>query len=446
MAIRFRLSFFRVVILAVVLIAAVSHFTQQTSIGSSGIDKNSQASDTPDSLMGGLRKLLNTMPKSELDKEEGEFQDALAELKKEQTEQTPSNGAASTSSIRPGVHFEPGFKGYQAGFELAENYQRQNATILTLCRNSDLQDTIETVRKLEDRFNHNYHYDWVFLNNDPFTEEFEQRVGALVSGTAKFGVIPKEHWGYPSFIDQEFAAKERERMYKDGVIYGESEPYRHMCRFNSGFFFLHPLLMDYKYYWRVEPHVEFWCDVKNDPFKVMVDEKKTYGFTISIHEFGRTIETLWPTTLKFLEENPQYVHKNNFMNFISDNKGKDYNLCHFWSNFEIADMDFWRSDAYMEYFQYLDKTGGFFYERWGDAPVHSIAVALFEDQDKIHYFKEIGYTHGPYTMCPIEDSVYDEYNCVCDKNNDFTFEGYSCGKKYYEAKGIDKPSNWQQYS
>lgn len=33
-----------------------------------------------------------------------------------------------------------------------------------------------------------------------------------------------------------------------------------------------------------------------------------------------------------------------------------------WSNFEIASMDFWRGEAYTKYFEYLDATGGFYYE------------------------------------------------------------------------------------
>ena len=33
-----------------------------------------------------------------------------------------------------------------------------------------------------------------------------------------------------------------------------------------------------------------------------------------------------------------------------------------WSNFEIADMDFWRGPAYTAFFKYLDSTGGFYYE------------------------------------------------------------------------------------
>lgn len=330
--------------------------------------------------------------------------------------------------------------------QLAQSYKRENATILTLCREEDLRDIIKTIRQLEDRFNRYFHYDWVFLNNGPLSKEFQEKVSKIVSGTAKFGEIPKEHWSYPDFIDLDKAAEERQKMANDGVIYADSESYRHMCRFNSGFFYKHPLLLDYKYYWRVEPHVNFWCDVMEDPFKVLREENKIYGFTITIHEFKRTIETLWETTKEFLKLNPEYVHPNNLMNFISDDEGETYNLCHFWSNFEIADMDFWRSAAYEEYFEHLDKAGGFFYERWGDAPVHSIAASLFLEKEKIHFFKEIGYTHSVYTMCPIEDSVFDKHRCSCDKNHDFTFDGYACGIEFFNAMGWEKPANWKQYA
>ena len=104
---------------------------------------------------------------------------------------------------------------------------------------------------------------------------------------------------------------------------------------------------------------------------------------------------------KFIKENPQYLAQNNFMDFISDDKGETYNLCHFWSNFEIANLNFWRGEAYRKYFDYLDQTGGFFYERWGDAPIHSIAAALFLPKDKIHYFDDVGYKHSVYTQCPL---------------------------------------------
>jgi Glycolipid 2-alpha-mannosyltransferase len=33
-----------------------------------------------------------------------------------------------------------------------------------------------------------------------------------------------------------------------------------------------------------------------------------------------------------------------------------------WSNFEIADMDFWRGEAYSKFFEHLEMKGGFYYE------------------------------------------------------------------------------------
>ncbi|GME89964.1 unnamed protein product [[Candida] boidinii] len=275
-------------------------------------------------------------------------------------------------------------------------YKRENATILTLCRNDDLYSILTSIREVEDRFNNKFHYDWVFLNNEEFSDEFKLKTSNIISGKTKYGIIPEEHWSYPDYIDLEKAADKRKELAGKGVIYASSESYRHMCRFNSGFFYKHPILNDYKYYWRVEPDVKFYCDINNDPFKYMVDHKKIYGFTISIHEFELTIPTLWETTQSFLKENPNFIAKDNLLNFISNDNGLTYNLCHFWSNFEIADMDFWRSEAYESYFNYLDKSGGFFYERWGDAPVHSIAAALFLPKDQIHYFEDIAYRHGVY--------------------------------------------------
>lgn len=90
-----------------------------------------------------------------------------------------------------------------------------------------------------------------------------------------------------------------------------------------------------------------------------------------------------------------------------------------WSNFEIADMDFWRSEAYTKFFDYLDSKGGFYYERWGDAPVHSIAAALFLRKDQIHFFREIGYEHNPFNHCPQEEELWRRGRCSCNPEKTF---------------------------
>jgi alpha 1,2-mannosyltransferase len=180
---------------------------------------------------------------------------------------------------------------------------------------------------VEDRFNRNYNYDWVFLNEKPFDAEFKKVTSMLVSGKTHYGLIPSEHWSYPDFIDQEKAAKVRQDMRK--VIYGESESYRHMCHFESGYFFRHELMQNYDYYWRVEPDIDYYCDINFDPFKFMRENKKKYGWVISLHEYRETIETLWDSVKKFMEQYPDHIVEGNNMDFISEDNGKTYNLCHF---------------------------------------------------------------------------------------------------------------------
>ncbi|PRT52952.1 Alpha-1,2 mannosyltransferase KTR1 [Wickerhamiella sorbophila] len=315
---------------------------------------------------------------------------------------------------------------------------RENATFVTLARNSDLDGIMGTIRGVEDRFNHRYNYDWVFLNNEEFSDEFIKMTSQIISGEAKYGVIPKEHWSYPDYIDKEKAAEGRKKMEEDGIIYGGSESYRHMCRYESGFFFQHPLMQDYRYYWRVEPDTLLLCDINYDPFKYLRVNNKAYGFTIALYEYMATIPTLWEVTLKFLSSFPEYVHPHNLAKFLSEDGGQNYNRCHFWSNFEIADADFWRGDAYQNYFKFLDRMGGFFYERWGDAPVHSLAAALFLDRDQIHFFEDIGYYHPPYAHVP-ENFLERGLKCTFPEKRTFDWEGYSCMRHYYSAQDMELP-------
>ena len=54
-----------------------------------------------------------------------------------------------------------------------------NAVLLVLCRNEDVDGAVKSIRGLEDRFNHKYHYPWVFLNDVEFTEDFKKWVHAV---------------------------------------------------------------------------------------------------------------------------------------------------------------------------------------------------------------------------------------------------------------------------
>jgi len=303
---------------------------------------------------------------------------------------------------------------------------RANATFVILARNSDLEGVVRSMRDVEDRFNRRYGYPWVLLNDDDFTEDFKKRVSVIASSSIEFGRIPHDDWFQPDWIDEKKATMSRNKMAEDQVIYGDSVSYRNMCRFNSGFFYRQKLMQKYRYYWRVEPDIHIHCDIHFDPFLFMQNYGKVYGFTITMYEYEATIKTLWSSVKEFISLHPEYVSPDNAMRFMSDNGGDTFNLCHFWSNFEIADMDFWRGEAYSAFFKFLDSKGGFYYERWGDAPVHSIAAALFARKDQIHFFEQIGYEHNPYVHCPKRQETWAKGKCGCDQARNFDYDGYSC--------------------
>lgn len=289
-------------------------------------------------------------------------------------------------------------------------YQHANATISSLVRESELVGLCKTIKLFEARFNHKFQYPYTIMNDQPFLDGFKKAILALTDAPVEFVLIPPELWSKPSWVDEKKEKEGQAYLYNLGIPYARTDSYRSMCRFYSGKFYKVPEMLKYKYYWRIEPNVQFFNDVDYDVFKYLQGTDKIYGFTTSLYDIEQTIETLWPETLQFLELNDNYKHinQNGSFQWLLDDLQKPkkaqvaggYSTCHFWSNFEIADMDFWRSDAYDNWFEYLDSTGKFYYERWGDAPVHSIGLGLFADKSRIHWFRDVGYYHPPYIHCP----------------------------------------------
>lgn len=79
----------------------------------------------------------------------------------------------------------------------------------------------------------------------------------------------------------------------------------------------------------------------------MQDQKKVYGFTLSLFEYIETIPTLWDAvkgalyfyvslqcstartdTTEFIDLYPEHISEDNAMAFLSDDGGETYNKCH----------------------------------------------------------------------------------------------------------------------
>jgi mannosyltransferase len=126
----------------------------------------------------------------------------------------------------------------------------------------------------------------------------------------------------------------------------------------------------------------------SDPFLAMIENNKTYGFTIAVKELRETVPNIWryasaykrlnnltsqglwemfvePQPEKPEETKPRAENEPLRLPDIDMEamEGEKYNMCHFWSNFEIARLDFFRSKAYEDFFQMMDRSGGFWMER-----------------------------------------------------------------------------------
>ncbi|CAI4404973.1 CFF_collapsed_G0027120.mRNA.1.CDS.1 [Saccharomyces cerevisiae] len=389
---------------------------------------------------------------------------------------------------------EPFFRGCTDTRLYLQNpaYSKMNASFVMLTRNEEIEDVLKTMRSIEGRFNKWFKYPYVFLNDDPFTDHFKDQIQAATNASVEFGTVDEIMWEFPAKVRNSLQFKASLEDQNDrGIMYGNMESYHKMCRFYSGIFYKHPLVSKYEWYWRIEPDVDFFCDISYDPFFEMAKHNKKYGFTVLITELYWTVPNLFRTTKSFikktagLKENLGTLWKlftfnynildtddqeiSRWVNFPWDAKpklteklmvdfllenhgqvnneedlegiqylverarskvpmledsleGEDYNLCHFWSNFEIARVDLFDNEIYNAYFKFLEESGGFWTERWGDAPIHSIGLGMTLDLEDVHYFRDIGYRHSSLQHCP--------KNALQSQENLNTFDGgynFGCG-------------------
>ncbi|KAL1592076.1 O-glycoside alpha-1,2-mannosyltransferase 4 [Nothophoma quercina] len=320
------------------------------------------------------------------------------------------------------------------------NGPRANAAIVVLARNKELDGVIQSIKSFERHFNRWFNYPYVFLNDGDFNTTFKETVQNHTKSSVEWGKIAPEHWGFPDWADpavvKEGIAKQGDRA----IMYGGMESYHHMCRFYSGQFYKHELLQKYEWYWRLEPEITYFCDITYDPFIHMIRNKKTYGFTIAVKELRETVPNIWRYASAFKRMN-NITSQGMWEMFVEKPKeepkdklpkddpkykkplpqeilnsepgtgalpeidpenmeGENYNMCHFWSNFEIVNLSWYRSKEYNDFFEMMDRSGGFWMERWGDAPIHSLAAGILLSPADVHYFRDFGYRHTTIQHCP----------------------------------------------
>lgn len=250
---------------------------------------------------------------------------------------------------------------------------------LARSRSKDINELKRSLSLLDMNFNDEFKYPVIIFHED-FDEKLMANIRKSTHSDLNFEKILFET---PDFLKKEEIP---EIIFVDG--FGFSMGYRHMCRFFSGTIFHHPALKDYNYYWRLDTDSFLLDKINYDIFKFMQERDLEYGYIHINKDEPDAIKGLWDATKKYIEDNnikPKFLHK-----FTPNG---NWDRSYFYTNFEISKLDFWRSDEFMNYFNYLDKAGGIYKYRWGDAPIHLLAISMFVPDNQVHKFSDIAYQH-----------------------------------------------------
>lgn len=112
---------------------------------------------------------------------------------------------------------------------------RENAVIVMLARNQEIDKALHSVVSLERRFNRWFQYPYVFLNDEVWSDEFKSAIRAATHANTTFETIPESAWTFPTWIDMDKAQTSIKDQGDRGVLYAGLTSYHHMCRFFSGY-------------------------------------------------------------------------------------------------------------------------------------------------------------------------------------------------------------------
>ncbi|KAF8074597.1 nucleotide-diphospho-sugar transferase [Lyophyllum atratum] len=311
----------------------------------------------------------------------------------------------------------------------SSRHAKPKGVILMLLPPSRVHQATLALRNVEDRFNRRLKYPYVLFmvegEYDQVTELQREKIEHITEGRAKFAEVPKSEWDVPESLDSLLVEASLNKI-------GFSHGYRAMCRWYSGFYWKHPALAQYDWLWRLDTDIEFHCDLPYDPIERLVENDALYGFVQVAYDADWVQPTLASNVSAFMsavhdgslslsfpeEVNHEFVWngKDGVEKAMSGEAGnREWTKRCMYNNFEISHRSVWESDIYTQLFAFLDRAGGFFYERWSDSPIHSFGIAMSLRKDQVLQFKDMGYQHQGWEYeCPAEST-----RCTCLREKKF---------------------------
>lgn len=324
------------------------------------------------------------------------------------------------------------------------------AALVTMVHRKDLYETVDLIRNVEDRFNHKYHYDWVFLTEEDFTDSYKEVVDSFVSGKAHFRSINRKNdWAIPSDIDKNYLMASMQELDMNGVPEGGSSTFRLRSRFLARAIVNY--LPEYQYFVHIGNNIKLYCDMP-DIFTDMKNSNAKMAYTISSSGTPHATNDLTDLVSDFMKKNKDIVRKDHWIDSFVE-PGKTF--CEFMPGFIAWDLNFLRSDAFNRWYKVVDESSGIFYNRWSETSIQTLAAALFLSPKEVQFLGNVGVYDGGRMNCPTDQATRLSNKCTCpfdpkldhkDRNKIFTYSEHSCTPKFLKLKSESFQKGWDQYS
>ncbi|KAF9956095.1 alpha 1,2-mannosyltransferase 2.4.1 [Mortierella alpina] len=397
------------------------HNTIDETAAERSMHTESQFPSSPSQDEGGVGSILRKADRGDNDGNDNDNDDRLKQMKEwqdgrftlENHLQHPPEpvGKGMDGSRMEQEAMSAETESFQGEDKLSEA-KRAKGVLVIVTREEEIQATRETIRQMEDRFNRDRHYPWVVLSPHPLTEGSMARMRNLCKGAVMtFGTIPREQWRLPKWIEASKVLQgdyEKMKLGLDKTALDE----RHKWRYMSGFLARHELLDGYEFFWRVEPGMEIFCDIADDPMLAMKKNGHLFAWSLSETVRDAGVPGAWSLIKRFKETHSDIVPKTNDEAFLTREDENAYTGCTYGVQNSIARVDFLRSPEYLTYFSFMDRHGPIYYEKWSDATVMTIGLSLLASRNDTVHMKPNGWSYGGQSYCP---SSF-EFNrlCHCD--------------------------------
>ncbi|CAF1192629.1 unnamed protein product [Rotaria sordida] len=179
--------------------------------------------------------------------------------------------------------------------------------------------------------------------------------------------------------------------------------YHHMCQFFAIMLPHHPLLTNmFTYYWRLDSDSHLLGPpLVDDLFDYMNEKRLQYAFVMVEVDASEYVQGLWELFHQFLARlclKPSMAVKKTQTSFFS---GYSYSI--FYNNFELSNASMWRDESSIAgWLREVDEAKGIYSHRWGDAPIHTLAVTQFVERDRVVKISDLGYFHRREYVCADE--------------------------------------------